>query len=147
MALAMEERSAWDEAVTEIREEIGQMSEPVRSATFDELDTWLKYPPEGWKDCTKDELITRVMAELSCDVETMLEMGTAATLKEAARQIYSLAIEVRALKAIIEEQGLLIAGLNNMLRGFGATLVVGLPEPSGEQGRQLYARALMKVKP
>jgi hypothetical protein len=127
MALEAKERSAWDEAVAEIREEIEQMSEPVRSASFDELDTWLKYPPEGWKDCTKDELIARVTAELSSDVETMLEAGTAGTLREAARQIYSLALEVQALKQTVAEQGLLIAKLNNMLRLVGSQFIVGLP--------------------
>jgi len=48
--------------------------------------------------------------------------GRAGTLREAARLIHSLAIEVQALKAQVSD-------LHNVLRSAGAFLTASLPEP------------------
>ena len=88
----------WDEAIAEIRREIDLITEPVRTAAFQELDQRLEYLPEGWKDGTKDEIIGRFLDELPLSVECICDLGNAQTLKEAAEEIHSLALEVRALK-------------------------------------------------
>lgn len=141
MALATKERAA-TEAVENARQYVAKMSEPSRTRISEALECNIEnyelffgHPLADEKDPTM-----ALLAEIPLPLE---DMGgdLLMTNEEISRNIEILALEVWALKETVKEQGLLIANLNNLLRGVSVTLVVGQADPSEEQGKELWARA------